>query len=200
MRFVTALWAEVTAFARLPRRVQWFYARALATGVVTRDRFALIASARPRELHALVEAAGAAKRVVELGTGTAWTAIALALADANRTVTSYDPWQFEQRQRYLAMIPEGARRRIDLRQARGEESPSGPPVDLLFIDIGDHAQALTVDAYNAWRPFLRPGGVVAFHDYGDAWPGVRAAVEELGLTGAVSGVLFVSTVSTAGAA
>jgi predicted O-methyltransferase YrrM len=187
-----AAWRELVALARLPPRVTRFYVRALLTALAARDRFALVASARPRELRTLLELARGANRVVELGTGTAWTAIAFALADPQRTVATYDPREFEQRQRYLAMVPSHVRQRIDLRPERGDVRGSGAPVDLLFIDIGAHTKEQTVDAYNAWAALVAPGGTIAFHDYSDAWPGVREAVESLGLTGALAGVLFVT--------
>jgi predicted O-methyltransferase YrrM len=184
---LAALSTELIAFAGLPRRVRAFYTRAVLSALRTRDRFALIASARPRELRALLEAARGAKHVVELGTGTAWTAISLALADEGRSVVSFDPWHFDQRERYLGMVKPEVRERIELRRERG----SADPVDALFIDIGDHARDLTVAAYEAWEGAVVPGGVIAFHDYSDAWPGVREAVAALGLTGTLTGVLFV---------
>jgi predicted O-methyltransferase YrrM len=39
--------------------------------------------------------------VVELGTGTAWSAIALALDDRTRRVITCDPWVRHEREAYL---------------------------------------------------------------------------------------------------
>ncbi|HVS85134.1 MAG TPA: CmcI family methyltransferase [Gaiellaceae bacterium] len=39
----------------------------------------------------------------------------------------------------------------------------GQPLDLLFID-GDHSRASVTRDYELYRPLVRPGGLVAFHD------------------------------------
>ncbi len=51
--------------------------------------------------------------------------------------------------------------------------------DLIFID-GDHtAEGLTTDIRVCW-PKLKPGGVMAFHDYGfHKWPAVKRIVDFL---------------------
>lgn len=40
----------------------------------------------------------------------------------------------------------------------------GKTFDLIFID-GNHTFAYVLEDGKIWRPFLRPGGVMAFHDY-----------------------------------
>lgn len=53
----------------------------------------------------------------------------------------------------------------------------GATLDVVFIDA-DHRYASVRDDIRAWRPLVKPGGVIAGHDYG--WPGVlRAVTEEL---------------------
>jgi len=37
-------------------------------------------------------------------------------------------------------------------------------LDLVFID-GDHSYVAVREDIQAWRPFLRPGGILAGHDY-----------------------------------
>jgi predicted O-methyltransferase YrrM len=50
-------------------------------------------------------------------------------------------------------------------------------VDLVFLDA-DHAEAAVLRDLAAWAPKLRPGGVLAGHDYGaPRHPGVRRAVD-----------------------
>jgi len=57
-----------------------------------------------------------------------------------------------------------------LREMRGS-------VDLIFID-GDHSyEGCRVDI-EAWLPFLKPGGVMAFHDFGSRASGVTQAIFE----------------------
>lgn len=51
------------------------------------------------------------------------------------------------------------------------------PVDLLFID-GAHDEASVRTDLRTFAPLVRPGGVVAGHDYSKNWPGVVAAVDE----------------------
>lgn len=57
---------------------------------------------------------------------------------------------------------------------------TGPAVDMVFVD-GDHAyESAKGDALGALK-ILKPGGIIAFHDYGDVgnWSGVQQAVDEL---------------------
>ena len=51
-------------------------------------------------------------RVVEIGTGTAWTTIALALDDGRRSIVSFDPVVRPERDRFLG--------RADLKADRAE--------------------------------------------------------------------------------
>merc|ERR1740129_706130 len=52
-------------------------------------------------------------------------------------------------------------------------------LDLVFVD-GDHSlEGASVDI-RAWWPALRPGGVLAGHDYTLTWPGVVRAVDDFG--------------------
>lgn len=52
------------------------------------------------------------------------------------------------------------------------------PVDLLLVD-GLHDYASVVQDFYAFEAWLTPGALVAFHDYADYFPGVRAFVDEL---------------------
>ena len=66
------------------------------------------------------------------------------------------------------------------------------PVDLLLVD-GLHDEASVRADFARFRPHLRPGARVAFHDYCTGWPGVRAVVDELCAGG---GYRFVEVVAT----
>jgi predicted O-methyltransferase YrrM len=56
--------------------------------------------------------------------------------------------------------------------SRGAAASFDRPLDFLFID-GDHSYANVLGDYEAWSPKLKPGGVLAFHDYHP--PGVDTA-------------------------
>jgi predicted O-methyltransferase YrrM len=183
---------EARHLRSMPPRVAAFYVRAWMTLMRTRDGWSSIAVTRPSDVVRLLALARGRRAAVELGTGTAWTTTALALADDDRRVVSYDPVAREERNRYLALVPPDVRARIDLRTAPGEAvTPPPDSVDFLFIDC-EHDRVTTRDAFRAWEAALRPSAVVAFHDYEHPlYPGVREAVDELGLRGEYGGGVFV---------
>lgn len=68
----------------------------------------------------------------------------------------------------MAMSSEAAARQL---------SRYGPMFDFAFID-GDHSyEAVRADIAN-YSPLVRPGGIIAGHDYKSGWPGVVQAVDE----------------------
>jgi len=178
----------------LPPRVAWFQARARLRAHTQDDRFSLTSVTRPRDLHALLSLADGRSHVVELGTATGWTAISLALADPGRRVTSFDLVSRPEPARYLRLVGADVRARIELVTAPGSDGPRDDrPVDLLYIDSSHERQA-TIDEVHAWRPVLAPGAAIVFDDYGHPdYPGVREAVQELGLNGRPVGTLFVAS-------
>jgi predicted O-methyltransferase YrrM len=189
VRQARALWQ----LRHLPPRVARFQWRARRQAERLSDDFSLVSATRPRDLATLLRLAGTRRRVVELGTGTAWTAIALALADRQRRVVSYDPVARPEREAYLRLAGPQVASRITLVDAPGEQAAqSQGPVDLLYIDSA-HDRESVIAEYRAWRPRLAPGAVVAFDDYDhEDFPGIREAVAELGLTGERLGTLFVT--------
>jgi cephalosporin hydroxylase len=44
-----------------------------------------------------------------------------------------------------------------------KHAPNGRKVDFLFID-GDHTEKAVISDYNMYSPFVRSGGIIAFHD------------------------------------
>ena len=175
----------------LPPRVAAFYARAERTARRSGDRFSLDSAARPGELGRLLRLSRGHLRVAELGTGTAWTAIALALAEPRRTVLSFDPIVRPERELYLRLCSPDARGRIRLEAVEGAAGAErSGQVDLLFVD-STHSREATLAEFAAWRPRLAPGAVVAFHDWRHPdYPGVTEAIEALGLEGEEHGPLF----------
>jgi predicted O-methyltransferase YrrM len=142
---------------------------------------------------ALLKLAHGRRAVVELGTGTAWTAIALALEDPTRTLISYDPCVRIERDAYLDVAPAYVRSRIEFRAELDSAGPRAGDalVEMLFVD-SQHEYDAVVAAFQAWRDALAPGAIVVFHDYGHPeYPGVRQAIEDLELRGSVNGGLFV---------
>ena len=169
----------------------WFYFRARRTAARTGDDWSLESATKPESLALLLRLARGRRAVVEIGTGTAWTAAALALAHRERRVISYDPIARPERERYIDLA--GVRDRIELREAGGEAGPAGgdAAADFVFVD-GSHEKTLTIETFRAWRGALAPGGTIAFHDYGnELYPGVTEAMVALGLEGTVERDVFV---------
>lgn len=63
-----------------------------------------------------------------------------------------------------------------LAAARKLEAKRGT-IDFIFID-GDHSYAACRADIEAWTPFVRRGGVIAFHDFGSRADGVTRAIFE----------------------
>jgi predicted O-methyltransferase YrrM len=175
---------------RLPMRVALFYARVGRIARHTGDEFTLAAMTKAHDLGTLLGLASGRRRVVEIGTGAATTSIALALADRERQIWTYDVKARRQAQTYLRIAPASVRERITFCHESGAE-PSRPPsaVDLVFID-GSHEREDTAATFRAWEKQLAPDGVVVFHDYGSQWVGVAQAVDDLRLKGKAEGLLF----------
>ena len=181
----------VDALRRLPWPVARFVVRARSHARRDGDVFSLDSALRPAKLAVLLEAAAGRRRVVELGTGTAWATIALAIADPERTIESWDPVARTQRESYLDLAGPDVRRRISFVEGLGEDGPGAVTgVDLLFID-SSHERDPTLAEVATWRPALAPGAMVVFDDYGHPdYPGVAEAVAELGAVGEARASLY----------
>jgi predicted O-methyltransferase YrrM len=176
----------------VPLRVAWFEWRARRLASSTGDQFSLVSATRPDDLAVLLKLAQNRRRVVELGTGTGWTAIALALADAEREVITYDPICRPERERYVALAGRRVQDQITFVNQPGSIGPREDcATDMLYIDSSHERQA-TIEELRAWRSVLLPGAIVVLDDFTHPeFPGVREAVRELGLTGSQHGTLFV---------
>jgi predicted O-methyltransferase YrrM len=194
-RDLRLLAARLPARRARPPRVALFHARALVHALRASDEFAIQSATRPGDVATLLDLARGRRTVVELGTATGWTTAAFALADPERRVLSFDPVEQPHRGAYLRLLPARARERITLVRAPGVDGPghADAPVEMLFVD-STHRRDDTIAEVQAWRPRLAPGAIVVLHDYDNpAFPGVREAVEALGLDGAVRGGSFVWT-------
>lgn len=68
------------------------------------------------------------------------------------------------------------------------------PADLVFID-GDHSFDGCLGDIEAWRDHIKPGGILALHDYDrDVWPDVARAVELPGSMAGFTRLLHIDTV------
>jgi len=178
---------------RLPPRVALFYSRARRSAARAGDEWSLGSATGPESLSVILRLARGRRRVVEIGTGTAWTTVALALADRERRVLSFDPEVRPDRERYLELAGLDAVARIELVARGGEDGPGNRPwrPDMLFVD-GSHERELTIRTFESWQPVLAPGAIVVFHDFGNpAYPGVTEAIRALGLEGEAVGDVFV---------
>jgi predicted O-methyltransferase YrrM len=181
----------------LPLRVALFQWRAWRLAWRAEDGFSPLSRTQPRKLAVLLSAANGRRHIVELGTGTGWTAISLVLADRGRVVLSYDPIERPERELYLRLVNPGTRRRLTFVGASGDEGPrASGMVELLYID-SSHDREDTIREIEAWRPVLEEGSLVVFDDFGNAeYPGVEEAVRYLRLEGDEQRGLFVHQVNT----
>lgn len=76
----------------------------------------------------------------------------------------------------------------------------GSPIDLLWVD-GDHSYAAASFDLRHWGRFVRPGGVIAAHDYTHrddvrrAWDEVIGADNQFGPTGRVGSIAWATRVA-----
>jgi predicted O-methyltransferase YrrM len=184
-RAVAELWC-------LPPTARPFYRSALLTAAQLRDGRALRLSLPPRALRTLLELTTGRRTVVELGTACAWTAIALALADAKRHVWSLDPTVWDTREAYLGLVPPPVRGRVSLLLASGtDERVEVTEVDAVFVDT-NHRYETVMGCFDTWAPRLRAGGVMIFDDFDHpSFPGVSRAISDLRLAGTQHGRFFV---------
>ncbi|MFL5821913.1 MAG: class I SAM-dependent methyltransferase [Solirubrobacteraceae bacterium] len=183
---------QARAWLKLPAAVRRFYLRALWTAWRQKDQYSFDVVTRPYDLVEILRLAGDAEVVVELGTATAWTTIAFALARPGRRVITYDPVVREERRMYLGLIPPAVRERLTFVKDIGRTGPrTDEPIGFLFVD-GSHQREDTVLTFQAWSDAIAPGGAIAFHDYLDPhYPGVTEAIRELDLPGEQRARLFI---------
>ena len=191
---LTALrwWGEAQS---LPRPIRQFRRSAIALALRSRDLMAIRYTVPTSQLRMLLAVTERRPRIVEIGTGWGWTAATLVLAHPDCSVETYDPVVPPLRSAYLDLLPEDARARIELVQARGQDATlPDRPVDALFVDDA-HQTAEIVATVSRWLPVLATGAVVVFDDFSERYyPGVRVAIEELGLSGYPHGRFFVAEI------
>src|SRR5919198_6560552 len=146
----------------LPRPVAWFYLRADATAARIGDSASSQSALAPRDLARLLEIVADHEEVVQLGTGGAWTAIALALGDEVRQVIAFDPVIRIERVQYLELVRPGVRARIDFRPEPFEHAPRAVADRALVVVDGSRGEDDPV-VYLSAQEIVRPGGTVVVH-------------------------------------
>ena len=128
----------------------------------------------PSEITRLAQAVQAIKPriILEIGTASGGTSLIWSYIAGERVITCDLNDMSHQAPLFTRLPPPGSNCRVTLLsgnshdpafKARVAETLKGEQVDFLFID-GDHTeQGVTAD-YNDYREFVRPGGLIAFHD------------------------------------
>jgi predicted O-methyltransferase YrrM len=148
----------------------------------------------------LAKQASTTDRVIEVGCWLGRSTLVLAKYCAG-TVFAVDHWKgtpadMKQHQLYAGVLKErspyaefranlkryiGSKRVVPVRMGSVEAAAKlldlyGPVFGFVFIDA-DHSYEGCRGDILAYRPLVKPGGVLAGHDY--HWPGVKQAVDEL---------------------
>jgi predicted O-methyltransferase YrrM len=164
------------------------------------DGPAISTSVQPVEAAALARLAGVAGDVLEIGSAYGYSTVVMALTGPRVTAVDPHTWipgSLPAMEASLAAYGVASRVRIlaeTSASAMSDLAVAGTRFGLVFID-GDHSyEAVRDDADRALK-VLRPGGVLACHDYGEdcCCPGVRQALDELFPDGPdeLAGSLFV---------
>lgn len=137
------------------------------------------------ELTWLAEQACAASTIVEIG--CAWGRSTRALADhCDGVVYAVDRWfpknGIDRRLGFLEHLADhitsGRVVPLHMTSQEGAAHLADLQADVIFIDASHAYENVRADIA-AWRPCVRPGGLLCGHDYWpEAQPGVRQAVDE----------------------
>lgn len=116
--------------------------------------------------------------ILEIGTASGGTALIWSYLASERVITCDLKDMTYQAPLFTRFPPPGSRCQISLLtgdshradfKAQVERALGGAQVDFLFID-GDHSeQGVTAD-YRDYKGFVRPGGLIAFHDIVEKQP------------------------------
>jgi len=149
-------------------RVKW------AMNFGGRGRFKVKTIQQPSEITALAKAVAELNpgKILEIGTAKGGTLLIWAALASEQVITCDLDDMSVQSDLYKALPPPGSHCKVDLLsgdshdpafKARVAEKLAGDKVDFLFID-GDHTQTGVTADYENYREFVRPGGIIAFHD------------------------------------
>jgi predicted O-methyltransferase YrrM len=143
----------------------------------------ILTSVTERETEVLRELAADAGEALEIGSAYGYSAVLMAKAGAQ--VTAVDPHAGELPGSLGVMMGNLQAYQVNditVRIGRSQDILPTCPLDwygLVFID-GDHTEATVAHDVGWARKLLRPGGVLAAHDYDEGTcPGVKAALDRL---------------------
>jgi cephalosporin hydroxylase len=126
------------------------------------------------EIIALARAVAALKPkiVLEIGTARGGTLLIWSSLASQKVISCDLVHRVPQKPLFEALPPPGSGCRVQLLTGNSHEAAfkhrvaqalDGTKADFLFID-GDHTAAGVEQDYNDYREFVRPGGIIAFHD------------------------------------
>ncbi len=124
-------------------------------------------------------------RIAELGCykGRSLCSIADLIVSKNLTVEAVDTWHYasdamDEFSRNVEAF--GLKRYLRYSPMRSVDAAKSMPgnLDLVFIDTPHDYDSVIADL-RAWLPKVKPGGIIAGHDYCGKWPGVARALHEM---------------------
>lgn len=132
------------------------------------------------EIIALAKAVAALqpRRILEIGTARGGTLLIWSSLARERVISCDLVHRAAQRSLLEALPPPGSKCRVTLLtgdshaaafKQRVARELNGQQVDFLFID-GDHTEAGVAQDYADYKEFVRPGGIIAFHDIIESQP------------------------------
>ena len=132
------------------------------------------------EIIALARAVAALKPkiVLEIGTARGGTLLIWSSIASAKAITCDLVHRPSQKSLLEALPPPGSACQVKLLTGNSHEAAfkqrvaqelNGQQVDFLFID-GDHTESGVAQDYNDYKEFVRPGGVIAFHDIVESQP------------------------------
>ena len=134
----------------------------------------------PAEITQLAKAVQAIKpkTIVEIGTARGGTALIWSYLASGRVITCDLNDMNLQRPLFSQFPPPGSNCQVTLLSGNSHEASfkarlaqelNGEKADFMFID-GDHTESGVEADYNDYKEFVRPGGLIAFHDIVEKQP------------------------------
>jgi cephalosporin hydroxylase len=134
----------------------------------------------PSEILQLARAVKAIepRTILEIGTASGGTTLIWSAIASERVITCDLQDMRQQTPLFTRLPPPGSRCRVTLLSGDSHDPDfraevarelDGRKVDFLFID-GDHTEAGVTSDYQDYKDFVRPGGLIAFHDIVERQP------------------------------